>query len=55
MNALRGWLREREQDGSDYLFTSPKGCRLDHTQFFRISRPWPELRAHRWKRGTLTS
>jgi type 1 fimbriae regulatory protein FimB len=38
MNALRTWLREREQDGSDYLFTSQKGGRLDRTQFFRIFR-----------------
>jgi site-specific recombinase XerD len=37
-NALRAWLREREQDGSDYLFTSQKGGRLDRTQFFRIFR-----------------
>jgi integrase len=38
MNALRAWLRE--QDGSDYLFTSQKGGRLDRTQFFRIFRAW---------------
>lgn len=38
MNALRAWIREREQDGSDYLFTSQKGGRLDRTQFFRIFR-----------------
>jgi site-specific recombinase XerD len=36
MNALRTWLRERRGDGSDYLFTSQKGGRLDRTQFFRI-------------------
>jgi site-specific recombinase XerD len=36
MNALRAWLRERRSDGSDYLFTSQKGGRLDRTQFFRI-------------------
>jgi site-specific recombinase XerD len=36
MNALRAWLRKREQDGSDYLFTSQKGGRLDRTQFFRL-------------------
>jgi site-specific recombinase XerD len=34
-SALRGWLREREQDGSDYLFTSQKGGKLGRTQFFR--------------------
>jgi integrase len=36
MTALRVWLRERRSDGSDYLFTSQKGGRLDRTQFFRI-------------------
>jgi site-specific recombinase XerD len=36
MSALRAWLRVREQDGSDYLFTSQKGGRLDRTTFFRI-------------------
>jgi site-specific recombinase XerD len=36
MNALRAWLRERQSDGSDYLFTSQKGGKLDRTQFFRI-------------------
>ncbi len=34
--ALRAWLRDRQGDGSDYLFTSQKGGRLDRTQFFRI-------------------
>lgn len=34
--ALREWLRERPNDGSDYLFTSQKGGRLDRTQFFRL-------------------
>jgi integrase len=34
--ALREWLRERPADGSDYLFTSQKGGRLDRTQFFRL-------------------
>jgi integrase len=36
--ALREWLRERRADGSDYLFTSQKGGRLDRTQFFRLFR-----------------
>jgi len=36
VNALRSWLRERESDGSNYLFTSQKGGKLDRTQFFRI-------------------
>lgn len=34
--ALREWLRKRREDGSDYLFTSQKGGRLDRTQFFRL-------------------
>jgi type 1 fimbriae regulatory protein FimB len=34
--ALRCWLRARQADGSDYLFNSQKGARLDRTQFFRI-------------------
>jgi integrase len=33
--ALRAWLRKRLEDGSDYLFTSQKGGKLDRTQFFR--------------------
>src|SRR6202161_330223 len=33
--ALRTWLRKRPKDGSDYLFTSQKGGKLDRTQFFR--------------------
>jgi len=33
--ALRAWLRKRPSDGSDYLFTSQKGGKLDRTQFFR--------------------
>jgi type 1 fimbriae regulatory protein FimB len=36
--ALRAWLRERRSDGSDYLFTSQKGGKLDRTQFFRVFR-----------------
>jgi site-specific recombinase XerD len=42
MNALRAWLRKREEDGSDFLFTSQKGGRLDRTQFFRIFRACAE-------------
>lgn len=42
VNALRSWLRERKQDGSDYLFISQKGGRLDRTQFFRIFRACAE-------------
>ena len=34
--AIRAWLRERHNDGSDYLFTSQKGGKLDRTQFFRL-------------------
>ena len=36
MSALRAWLKERLADGSDYLFTSQKGGKLDRTQFFRV-------------------
>jgi site-specific recombinase XerD len=36
MSSLRAWMRERPNDGSDYLFISQKGGRLDRTQFFRI-------------------
>jgi integrase/recombinase XerD len=35
---LRDWLRQRPNDGSDFLFTSQKGGRLDRTQFFRLFR-----------------
>jgi type 1 fimbriae regulatory protein FimB len=38
VKALRLWLRGRKSDGSDYLFTSQKGGRLDRTQFFRVFR-----------------
>ena len=34
--ALRAWLKVRPPDGSDFLFTSQKGGRLDRTQFFRV-------------------
>jgi site-specific recombinase XerD len=34
--ALRAWLKGRPADGSDFLFTSQKGGRLDRTQFFRV-------------------
>ena len=36
--ALQDWQRERRDDGSDVLFTSQKGGRMDRTQFFRIFR-----------------
>jgi type 1 fimbriae regulatory protein FimB len=36
--ALRAWLKARPADGSDFLFTSQKGGRLDRTQFFRLFR-----------------
>jgi integrase/recombinase XerD len=34
--ALRAYLRERESDGSDFLFVSQKGGRLHRSQFFRV-------------------
>lgn len=36
VTTLRAWLKVRPADGSDYLFTSRKGGRLDRTQFFRV-------------------
>ena len=42
VGALRAWRRERRADGSDFLFTSQKGGRLDRTQFFRIFRACAE-------------
>jgi type 1 fimbriae regulatory protein FimB len=36
--AMRSWLKTRPADGSDYLFTSQKGGKLDRTQFFRLFR-----------------
>jgi integrase len=38
LKALREWLRQRPNDGSDFLFVSQKGGRLDRTQFFRLFR-----------------
>lgn len=40
--ALKAWLRERNADGSDYLFTSQKGGRLHRSQFFRLFRACAE-------------
>jgi type 1 fimbriae regulatory protein FimB len=34
--ALRAYLRDREDDGSDFLFVSQKGGRLHRSQFFRV-------------------
>jgi type 1 fimbriae regulatory protein FimB len=36
LKALREWLRQRPNDGSDFVFVSQKGGRLDRSQFFRI-------------------
>ncbi len=38
VRALREWLRQRPNDGSDVLFVSQKGGRLDRSQFFRLFR-----------------
>jgi type 1 fimbriae regulatory protein FimB len=38
LRALRAWMRDRRSDGSDFLFTSQKGGRLDRSQFFRVFR-----------------
>jgi integrase len=34
--ALRAWPREREPDGSDYLFLTQKGGKLHWSRFFRV-------------------
>jgi type 1 fimbriae regulatory protein FimB len=36
LKALREWLRQRRDDGSDFVFASQKGGRLDRSQFFRL-------------------
>jgi type 1 fimbriae regulatory protein FimB len=38
LKALREWLRQRREDGSDFLFVSQKGGRLDRSQFYRLFR-----------------
>jgi integrase len=38
LKALREWLRQRKADGSDYLFTSRKGGRIDRSEYFRLFR-----------------
>src|ERR1700756_3291363 len=38
LRSLREWLRQRPNDGSDFLFNSQKGGRLDRSQFFRLFR-----------------
>jgi len=38
LKALREWLRQRPHDGSDFVFVSQKGGRLDRSQFFRVFR-----------------
>ena len=38
LRSLREWLRQRPDDGSDFLFNSQKGGRLDRSQFFRLFR-----------------
>ena len=41
VGALRAWPQERRADGSDYLFTSQKGGRLDARNSFVSSGPAP--------------
>jgi hypothetical protein len=36
LRAVREWLKQRPNDGSDFLFVSQKGGRLDRSQFFRL-------------------
>ncbi len=42
VTALRAWMRERQADGSDFLFLSQKGGRLHRSQFFRVFRACAE-------------
>lgn len=42
VKALREWLKERPQDGSDALFTSRKGGHLTREQVYRIFRQHAE-------------
>jgi len=41
--ALRAWLRKRPADGSDYVFSSQKGGKLDRTQFFRLFQTYASI------------
>jgi type 1 fimbriae regulatory protein FimB len=43
VTALRTWFRRRPADGSDFLFTSQKGGKLDRTQFFRVFQTVAEI------------
>jgi site-specific recombinase XerD len=38
LNAIKAWLKERQDDGSDYVFLSQKGGRLSRVQFYRLFR-----------------
>lgn len=38
VKALSEWIKQRRDDGSDFLFVSQKGGRLDRSQFFRLFR-----------------
>jgi integrase len=38
VRALNAWLRERPNDGSDYVFNSSHGGRLDRSSFYRLWR-----------------
>ena len=53
--ALRAWLKVRPADGSDYLFVSQKGGRLDRTQFFRIFQAVAEAADLPAEKGTPTA
>ncbi len=62
VTALRAWMREREPDGSDYLFLSQKGGRLHRSQFFRIFQACaedaglpPKKRHPHWMKHSLAS
>jgi len=50
VTALRTWLRQRESDGSDYLFLSQKGGRLHRSQFFRLFQACAEAAGIPWQK-----
>jgi hypothetical protein len=53
--AIRAWLHKRTADGSDYLFTSQKGGKLDRTQSSATFRGWPRVPGFPSRSGTRMS
>ena len=52
LKALREWMRERRDDGSDFLFSSQKGGRLDRSHSSGCSGPWPPMPDSRRRSNT---